>query len=223
MRKSSILESEKTLDDVLNDMVQYLIEKEVRSKPYISVLSKKQLWFGNGPHFRDAPNYMSSGLRANAGIRIPTDLEIEKKNTFYGYKALVRPWAELNTITNKVMRNKILKKTIDKKPLADVRVLMGRGYIRKDGTLDPSQTKGISVYILFMADREFRLKQNVWIENQPEWVRRQVARNQHTHIDILQERQAAASEIVKMNRKLIAQDEWKELDAAVDLQLLDWE
>jgi hypothetical protein len=219
----SIIISEKSIDDVLEDMVTYVIENEVRTEPYISVLSKKQLWFGNGRHFGSARKEVGAGLRAHLGIKIPSDIEVEKKRQFYGYDALVKPWGELNNITNRVMRNRILKRIIDAKELNDVRILLGRGYIRKDGTLDPKQTKGISVYVLFLADTAFREAQNRWIASQVEWVRLQVARNQHTHADILTEKKAAASSLVLINRKLLKQEEWKQLDPSIDRDLITWD
>jgi hypothetical protein len=47
----------------------------------------------------------------------------------------------------------------------DIRIMLGRGYIRKDGSLDPNRTKGISVYILFLALSERWETQNRWIAN----------------------------------------------------------
>ena len=222
MRDKSLINPELSIDEVLEEMILHVVENQVRAKPHISVLSKRQLWFGNGFHFKNAEKHINAGLRKNLGIRIPSNDEIEKKNLFYGYNALIKPWAELNNITNRIMRTKILKKTVDEKELKDIRVLLGRGYIRKDGTIDPNQTKGISVYILFMADVNFRQIQNEWISKQPEWKRRQIARNQHTHYDILKEKKAAASALVLLNKKLIEQDEWKQLDAAVDMGALPW-
>jgi hypothetical protein len=219
----SIIDLEKSIDDVLADMVTYVIENEIRTKPYISVLSKKQLWFGNGPHFNNAEKEVKAGLRANLGIKIPTDIEVEKKRQFYGYDALVKPWGELNNVTNRVMRNRILKRIIDSKELNDIRILLGRGYIRKDGTLDPKQTKGISVYVLFLADNSFREEQNKWIASQAEWMRLQIARNQHTHSDILTEKKAAASSLVLMNKKLLKQEEWKQLEPSIDRDLITWD
>lgn len=219
----SIINPDKPIDSVLTDMVMHVIEQQVRTKPYISVLSKKQLWFGNGRHFKDAEKEVKAGLRANLGIRIPTDVEIEKKRKFYGYDALVRPWGEMNNITNRVMRNRILKEIIDNGELSDIRLLLGRGYIRKDGTLDPKQTKGISVYVLFLADGAMRGHQNEWIASQVEWVRLQIARNQHTHTDILTERKAAASSIVQINRKALKLVEWKQLNPNIDRDLITWD
>ena len=223
MRKKSILNAELTLDEVMADMITYIINAEVRSAPHISVVSKRQLWFGQGQHFKNCSNrYLKAGLRANAGIRIPTDIECEKKERFYGYQALVKPWQALNNITNSVWRKAVLIETLPGGIFDDIRILMGRGYIRKDGTIDPKQTKGISVYILFLADKDFRDNQNRWIQNQEKWIRYQVARNQYTHEDILEERKRAAQKVVTANRKLLKLDEWKELDPAVDSTELDW-
>ena len=223
MRKMSRIKFNSSLDNVLEDMMLYIINNEVRNEPYMSYVSKRQLWFGEGLHFKKCTeNHLKAGLRANAGVRIPKDTEIEKKNRFYGYEALVKPWKALNNLTNKVFRHSILLKTLKGEHLEDVRVLLGKGYVRKDGTLDPEQTKGISVYILFLADSNFRKQQNDWLRVQPNWMRYQVARNLHTHRDILINQRRVGQKIVRDSQKLLKQDEWQDLDPAVDPEELDW-
>jgi len=216
----SIIEQEKSIDDVVEDMFMHVIEKQVRSKPYISLVSKKQIYWGAGTHFKDGPKYINAGLMKNIGIRIPKSSEVERAERHYGYRALQYPWSSLNTIVNKVVRSRILAHTLN--GLDDIRVMLGRGYIKKDGTLDLNQTTGISVYVIFLADPEYRDKQNKWISRQGEWIRFQVARNQETHYDILFEKKAAASKIVSMNRKLIKHEEYKQLNPMVDRALLPW-
>ena len=219
--RKSLIESSKSIDEVVEDIFLYVIESEVRSQPYISVLSKKQIYWGEGVHFKEAEEkYIRAGLMRNIGVRIPKVSEIEKAERHYGYKALVYPWSELNNIVNRVMRNKILKNTLN--GLNDIRVMLGMGYIQEDGTLDPNQTTGISVYVVFLAAPEYREEQNEWISKQKEWLRFQIARNQETHYDILFEKKKQASELIKMNRKLIRQEEYKQLNPHVDRARLPW-
>jgi hypothetical protein len=52
-------------------MLLHVINNEVRAAPHISVISKRQLWFGNGPHFGNVEDFMKQGLRANAGVKTP--------------------------------------------------------------------------------------------------------------------------------------------------------
>ena len=221
-KRISIVNSEKSIDEVVADMFLFVIENEVRSKPYISVISKRMMYWGNGPHFKAGAEYIKSGLMKNMGIRIPKKSEVERARYHYGYEALQYPWSELNSVVNRVMRNKIQKNLLNGKGLNDVRVMLGRGYIKEDGTLDPNQTMGISVYVIFLADRDYRDHQNSWISDQPEWVRFQIARNQETHYDILFEKKKQASTLVIMNRKLIKQEEYKQLEPAVDRARLPW-
>jgi hypothetical protein len=216
----SIIDPEKSIDEILNEMFLYVVENEVRSKPHIAILSKKQIWWGCGRHFKDAPRHIEAGLMRNMGVKIPKKEAIEKAEMHYGYQALKYPWGDLNTITNRGMR-KVLRDTLN--GLNDIRIMLGRGYINKDGTLDTTQTQGISVYVIFLADAEFRGKQNRWISEQAQWVRFQIARNQETHYDILFEKKQQASEIVKLNRKLIHQLEYKELNPCIDRSLLPWD
>lgn len=220
-KRMSIVNPEKSIDEIIEDMFLFMIENEVRSKPYISIISKKQIYWGQGKHFKSGPKYINYGLMKNMGIRIPKNEAIERAERHYGYRALHYPWSELNTVVNRVMRTKILKETLN--GLNDIRVMLGRGYIRKDGTLDPNQTMGISVYVIFLADPRYRAKQNRWISKQEEWMRFQVARNQETHYDILFEKKAQATELIKMNRKLIRHEEYKELDPGIDRAKLPWD
>ena len=145
--------------DFLMDMVDYIIEDRVRLPPYIAVMSKKQLWFGNGMWKNSPDPDLTKGLRGYLGIKIPSNSEIENKNLFYGYPALQRPWVYLNNITNHAMRKGIQWNIIDKKKYSDIRIILGKGYVREDGTLDPEYTKGISCYVLMHADPTHREEQ----------------------------------------------------------------
>jgi hypothetical protein len=217
----SLLSSNKSIDEVLEDMFMHVIDNEVRKKPYFAMLSKMQINWGGGVHYKNAPNYIQKGLMKNIGLRIPKKIEIEKAESHYGYKAMIEPWGELNNMTNNIMRNKILKGTLN--GLGDIRIMLGKGYITKEGILDPNRTQGISVYIIFLADMAYRDEQNEWIRNQPEWIRFQIARNKATHYDILVEKTKSASTLIKMNRQLIKQQEYKQLDPAVDREQIPWE
>jgi hypothetical protein len=201
-------------------MILHLISQSVRQPPYITIITKKQLWFGNG---RLKDSEYPKGLRGSMGIRIPTDVEIEKKNQFYGYHALIKPWAHLNNITNTAVRQKILWEVIDGKSLSDVRPILGKGYIREDGTLDPKQTQGISCYVFMLADPSIRKDQNDWIKQQPFYVRAQILRNMSTHTELLKEKQKAASTLVTNNNKLLALKEYLQLEPQVDRELITWD
>ena len=200
-------------------MILHLIEKSVKQSPYITIVTKKQLWFGNG-RFKDSE--YPKGLRGSMGIRIPTDVEIEKKNQFYGYPALIKPWSYLNNVTNTAVRQKILWEIIDGKSLSDIRPILGKGYIKEDGTLDSKQTQGISCYIFFLSDISVREDQNAWIKQQPFYVRAQVFRNMTTHEELLKERKKAASTLVSNNNKLLALKEYLQIEPQIDRELITW-
>lgn len=209
--------------DFVVDMIDWVIEDRVRQAPYIATISKRQLWFGNGTWKNSPDPDLSKGLRGFLGIRIPSQAEIENKNMFYGYQALHGPWSYLNTITNHAIRAGLLWNTIDEKKYSDIRVILGKGYIREDGTLDPNQTKGISCYVLFNADPIFREEQNDWIRMQPDWIQLQILRNIMTHRELLAERAKSASVLVKNNRKLLALDEYKQLNVPIDREKIPWD
>jgi len=222
-KRSSILISDKTIPDVLHDMVAHVINNEVLDPPFISVLSKKQIWFGNGHHFNNAENnYISKGLRANMGVRIPSNDEIKSAQSKYGYDALQKPWPEMNRITNICMRM-IQKLTLPKEEYEEIRVVLGKGYFTNEGKPKYEQTTGIAVYIIFLADPEKRAVQNEWIKNQPMWVHYQILRSQIDHPKILAEKKQSASALVLLNRKLIQQQEYLQLEPGVDRQETPWE
>lgn len=213
----------KSPNEVIVGMIDYLVETKVRKKPHIAMVSKKQLWFGNGIWKDCQDNEIKDGLRANLGIKIPSDKEIENKNLFYGYKALQPPWSYLNSITNNAIRRGILWEMIDGKQYSDVRVILGMGYIRKDGTLDPKQTKGMSCYVFFHSDEEYLEAQNEWIAIQKDWIQLQVLRNQMTHHRLLETKKKQASNLVRNNRKLLELTEYKKLRVPIDRKKITWE
>ena len=58
MKQLSILNPSKTLHEVLEDQILYIINNYIRKPPYIINVSKKQCWWGNGPHFNNAVLYI---------------------------------------------------------------------------------------------------------------------------------------------------------------------
>lgn len=219
-----VAEERKSAQDQIEAMMLHVIESQVREAPHIAVVSKKQLWFGEGVLFKDCPDPdVKDGLRKFLGVRIPTDVEVESKNLFYGYPALQKPWSYLNNITNPAIRQRISWRTIDGKELSDIRIVLGKGYIRKDGTLDPKQTKGISCYVLFFADSKMRPMQNQWISEQELWIRLQILRNQVTHRELLTEQKKRGSNIVRNNNKLLDHNEYLQLDPQLDREQITWD
>lgn len=191
----------------------------MRNPPYITLVTKKQIWHGNGRfHKSDYPK----GLLGGMNLKIPSKAQIEKQELFYGYRALNGPWGLMNGITNNAMRQYVLMQVIDG-DFSDIRPILGRGYVRKDGTLDPEQTKGISCYVLFLADKTYRDLQNNWLRKQPFWKRAQVYRNITTHVDLLQQKKMAASKLVKNNQLLLGLEEYRELIPNITREEISWE
>jgi hypothetical protein len=205
--------------EAIESMLLHLIDTEVRRWPYIALVSKKSLWAGNG---RFKYSEYPEGVIGALGIKRPSAYAIQKKEEFYGYPALVSPWPYLNNITNHAVRQRILWEIIDHKSLSDIRPILGKGYIRKDGTLDPDQTQGISCYIFFLADSSVRQDQNEWIRQQVYWRRAQIYRNITTHSEVLRKKKQAASTLVKNNTKLLSFAEYREIDPHVDRQKITW-
>ena len=219
-------QKKKSPHDVVEEMMLHVIESLVRRSPYIVIVTKRQLWFGNGM-FKSADDIDArEGLRKFLGIRIPSKAEIDSKNSYYGYPALQSPWTWLNNFTNTAVRQSIEWKTLDGADLSDIRIMKFNGYIRKDGSLDPKETKGIAGYVMFLQDPQYREQQNEYIRKRvttgDEWFGYQILRAQVTHPHILAEKKKAASTIVKNNRKLLLQKEYLELDPAIDRNKIEW-
>ena len=213
---------ERTPHEIIVGMVDHFIEKRINHSPYIGIISKKQIWYGNGI-WKDCPDdEIKAGLRSFLRIKIPSKQQVEEKNLFYGYPALQMPWQFLNNITNNAIRNGVTKETLDGKH-KDIRIIFGRGYVREDGTLDPTQTSGVSCYVFFASDPKNRDEQNDWIRNQKDWVQLQIFRNITTHHQILSVKKKQASAIVKLNQALLMQSEYKELVVPIDREKITWD
>jgi hypothetical protein len=213
----------KSPNEVIVGMIDHLIETRVRKHPYIAMVSKKQLWFGNGIWKNCEDQEIKDGLRANLGIKIPSDKEVENKNLFYGYKALQPPWSYMNGITNNAIRQGVLWEMIDGKQYSDIRIILGMGYVRTDGTLDPKQTKGMSCYVFFHSDEGYLQIQNEWIARQDDWVQLQILRNQMTHHRLLETKRRQATKLVRNNKKLMGLDEYKKLIVPIDRKKITWD
>ncbi len=215
-------EQNKLAKDYVEKLIEYLVESEVRKPPYITIVSKRQLFYGNGRWSKATDSKLAKGLTKFLGIRIPSDTEIESKNLLYGYDALHKPWAYLNNVANYSIRQRILWQVIDGGKYSDIRPILGMGYIQKDGSLNPEYTKGISCYVFFLADKSYRDDQNNWIRNQPDWVQHQILRNQSTHRKLLEGKIKQATKLVKNNRKLLALKEYMELEVPIDRAKISW-
>ena len=229
MKQLSILNPSKTLHDVIEDQILYIIENYVRKPPYIINVSKKQLWWGQGKLFKDCPvDYIRKGFLANTGFRIPSKVAVKKAERLYGYPALTDPFGILNNITNSVIRWSIMKQELTGNFLDDIRVVLGKGYVMENGKLNPQQTQGISVYFIMRADGECREEQQEWlvgehsVEKKNMWVRYQYLRNQLTHAEHLIIKKRAATNLAKLNTKLLIFKEYEELNPMVDLVDVPW-
>lgn len=226
-QQMSIIDQERSIDSVLVDMLNYVIETKVRKAPYIVNVSKKQLWWGNGPLFGQCDDLcVKNGIIKNMGIRLPSRHEKERAEMRYGYPALIGPEKNLNNITNRVIRQKIMWEELGDGEYSDLLTLQGKGYVREDGSLDPNQTQGYSVYFFMLRSPDVRDTQEEWLwshnTEKTKWVQYQFLRNQVTHDETLLERKKIASKIVAINKALLEITEWKELSPHVDRTQLEW-
>lgn len=201
-------------------MISWLIEEFIEKPPYIVTVSKKQLWWGNGI-FNHAK--YKKGLINALDLKVPSKEKCDRARAFYGYDVMRSPYVLLNGIINTTMKSGIINETIRGGKYEHVRVLTGRGYVRKDGTLDPAHRKGISCYVLFAGDHRKRDTQNEWLIAEPEWKRLQVMRNMLTHVDLLNNQIKSAKNKIAINEKLISQQEFLELNPGISKSEITWE
>lgn len=219
--RRSAIDSDRAIKEVALDQFHFLIEEYVRKKPFITDISKRQFWYGNGKFKPCADKAVKAGLLRNCGIKIPKQTVIDKAQMFYGYPALIGPWRDLNNGSNRIHRA-ILCQELGDGQYSDIRIVLGKGYINEDGTLSKEQTKGISVYFLMLADPEVRPIQQEWLLKQPMWKRHQFLRNQMTHTELLLSQKKSAQLVTKRNNALLKLDEYKQLDSGVDKSKLAW-
>src|SRR5262245_25283453 len=127
--RTSFLNPEKRISDVALEMLEFVIDQEVREPPYIAFVTKQQLAWGDGPHWKAAPPYLKAGVRKNANVRQPSDADISRSERLYGYTALVKPTELFSKMFNVLVRQHIQMNTLSGKGFSDIRVLTGKGYI----------------------------------------------------------------------------------------------
>lgn len=214
------MDQKKSGQEVVQSLISHLIDNCVRTPPYIGMVSKRQLWWGNGV-FKDSK--YPRGLMNALDIKNPKKKTIEDARRFYGYDVMKTPFEVLNGIINSAMRSYLINETLPGGEFEDLRVIMGMGYIMKDGTLDPQHTKGISCYVIFSSNPNARDKQNEWIKAAPDFVRLQIARNMDTHQKIIKKQLVSAMNKQDICKKLLKQVEYKQLSHGVKRSEITWE
>jgi len=209
-KELSILHPEMTLEKITLQMIQYVLDNEVYSYPYIAWVSKGQLLWGAGRHWKTAPGYLKKGLLKHAGINKPSQADLDFQKRRFGYCMELpepRTWA----LTG-LMKSEFINKKARGEDYSNLEFLYGRGYINeKTGNLDPNYSYGITGWFVMHADPSSRNEQIEWLVEQPEYIRAQYARCCSTFKDTIQQQIESGNRKAITNHYLLDQEVYKEI------------
>ncbi len=201
---------EMTLEDIVLGMIQHTLDHEVYLPPYITWLSKGQLLWGEGRHWKEAPSHLRKGILKHSGIRKPSqgDLDYQKKR--FGY---CMEWPEPRTwALTGLMKSEFINKKAMGTGFTDLEFLYGRGYINeKTGKLDPDYSYGINGWFVLHRAPEYREQQINWLETQPDYIRIQYARCCDTFVDVVKQQIESGHKKTLTNSYLLDQVIYKEI------------
>ena len=200
-------------------MIQYVLDNEVYSYPYMTWLSKGQLLWGNGVHFKNAPPHINPGILKHAGIRKPSQDDLDFQKRKFGY---CMEWPEPRTwALTGLMKSDFINKKARGKKYDDLEFLYGRGYIDETtGKLDPKYSYGITGWFVMHTDPAYRQEQIDWLSKQPEYIRAQYSRCCQTFPDTVKQQIESGHRKAITNSQLLDQEVYKEIRDALNLQNL---
>jgi len=214
-KESSTLRPDKTMEKVVSEMILWVFDNEVYQYPYITWISKGQLLWGKGRHWKNAPDYLQAGILRNAGIRKPSQADLDFQQRIYGY---CMEWPEPRTwALTSIMKSDFINKKALGKNYSDLEFLYGRGYINeKTGNLDPDYSYGISGWFVMNTNKEYRETQIEWTGSQPEYIRAQYARCCRTFPDVVRQQIESGHKKAITNSYLLNQEVYKEIRIALE-------
>lgn len=197
-------------------MIDFVLDQEVYSPPYITWLSKNQLLWG-GNHWKRAPEELTDlaeGVLKHAGIRKPTQGDLDFQKQRFGY---CLDWPEPRTwgLVGDLMKRQF----IDKKArgqFSEIEFLYGRGYVDEQGQLDPDYTNGIIGWFIMANAPEVRGQQVQWLKEQSVKVRGQWTRCCNTFESTVQQQVESGNRKAIINSYLLAQTTYKEIAAETE-------
>lgn len=209
-KESSILLPEKTLEEIVIEMIQYVVDGEVYNPPYISWLSKGQLLWGGNVHWKTAKKYLQKGILKHAGIRKPSQSDLDFQIKRFGY-CLEWPEPRCWALTS-LMKSEFINKKATGKGFTSIEFLYGRGYIDpKTSKLDPNCSNGITGWFILHSSEDVRDEQLNWIESQPKYIWEQYARCYNTFTDVVQQQIESGNAKAITNSYLLDQSAYKEV------------
>jgi len=192
------------------EMIQHVIDNQVYCPPYITWLSKNQLLWGGNGHWEKAKTHLQKGLLKHAGIRKPSQADLDYQMKRFGY-CLEWPEPKCWALTG-LMKSEFINKKAKGDDFKSIEFLYGRGYINpKTLKLDPDCSYGITGWFIIHADKETREKQLNWLQEQKEYARMQYERCCRTFKDIIQQQIESGNAKAVTNSYLLDQVAYKEI------------
>ncbi len=196
-------------------MIQYVLDNEVYAYPYITWLTKGQLLWGAGVHWKDATPHLKQGIYQHAGIRKPKQAHLDGWYRKFGYYP---EWPEPRcwNLVQRLVKGEFINKKASGKGFESIEFLYGKGYVdEKTGKLDPTQSAGIVGWFIMHKDPEYRQEQIEWLENQKEYIRIQYAQCCRTFVQTIQQQIESGYGKAIANQYLLDQEVYKELRNAL--------
>jgi len=213
------------MESICIEMINHVLNTEVHNPPHITWLTKNNLLWGKGSHWadQDCPDYLQEGLLKHAGIRKPSQRDLNYQMKIFGYCMEwpePRCWSLTNImkshfINSKSNYNQELKARMNKKWKINsdyLEFIYGRGYIdQKTLKLDPDYTYGIVGWFVLHTAPEYREEQINWIKKQKPYIAYQYARNCDTFSSVVRQQITSAQNKQAINTDLLEQHVYKEL------------
>jgi len=172
--RKSRFDENATLENVVEDKVQHIIDNEIYKPPYISCFTVQQLLWG-GYHWKKAEYKIKTGVLEHAGIQRPPNWYFADQGKRFGYIMDWPPLALRNVITQ-TMRNSFINPLLDGDIETPYRIGWCKGYIEEingEAKYIPEQGKFISCYFIMRNEtnllsdiHNFILSQNWWFRKQ---------------------------------------------------------
>lgn len=150
----SAIDPDIKIKDVLKEMIDWVIEREVRKPPYIAWLSIGQLQWGNGCHFKDMQGSLGKGLNKHMGFRKGWPAGEQQRRKFFninGWDPGAYP-AHYPGILKTWINEEVIKKILAKKKYPHIVPLFGPGYYDyTNGQAEPVFTQARVIMGYFFA------------------------------------------------------------------------
>lgn len=172
--RTSRLEEDWNLGNVVEEMIKYVIENEVLKSPFISCFTVYQVMRG-GVHWKNAEYKIRAGLLEHAGISQPPNWYLADQGRRFGY-IMDWPPIAMRTVITGSMRKNIINPILDGTIEVPYKVGWCKGYISEDNGKSkyiPEYGKFISSYFIVRNDENYYQDIKKFILQQPWWYRKQ--------------------------------------------------